>query len=184
MGKKLRLALALVVLTVLAGLALAEPGEMLPGLNRFTADTLDGGTFTEANLADVDLTVINIWSVTCPPCIQEMPELAAFGKALPENVRLIAVCLDAYLAEDEVRRFLQEVGFEGVTLTRGDGDFTSLMARLMYTPTTLFLDSGGNPAALPLIGSPEDVEETYLEAVNGALEALGKPAIALIKADA
>ena len=96
----------------------------------------------------------------------------------------VLACVDAYLAEDEVRRFLQEVGFEGVTLTRGDGDFTSLMARLMYTPTTLFLDSGGNPAALPLIGSPEDVEETYLEAVNGALEALGKPAIALIKADA
>ncbi len=53
------------------------------------------------------------------------------------------------------------------------------MNEVLYTPTTLFLDAEGNPAALPLIGSPENVEETYLALVNEALTALGKPVIAL-----
>ena len=176
-----RILCLVLALLALAGFALAEPGEMLPGLNRFTADTLDGGVFTEANLADVDLTVVNIWSVTCPPCVQEMPELAALAKALPKNVRLIAVCMDAYLAEEELKQFLDEIGFEAVTLVQGDGDLTALLARVRYTPTTLFLDSEGNPALLPMIGSPEDVEATYLQQINAALAALGKDEITLVK---
>ena len=173
-------AAALAALLVCAGwAAVAEPGDALPGLNHFTAATLWGEPFTEADLAGADLTVVNIWSVTCGPCIEEMPELAAFGRALPENVRLIGICYDAYLDEDGVKDFLEQLGFEGATLTSGDGDFTALMNEVLYTPTTLFLDAEGNPAALPLIGSPENVEETYLALVNEALTALGKPVIAL-----
>lgn len=181
MKKLLRCAAAaLAALLVCAGwAAVAEPGDALPGLNHFTAATLWGEPFTEADLAGADLTVVNIWSVTCGPCIQEMPELAAFGRALPENVRLIGICYDAYLDEDGVKDFLEQLGFEGATLTSGDGDFTALMNEVLYTPTTLFLDAEGNPAALPLIGSPENVEETYLALVNEALTALGKPVIAL-----
>lgn len=175
-----RFALALALILLCAGsFALAEPGDALPGLNHFTATTLDGESYTEADLAGADLTVVNIWSVTCGPCIQEMPELAAFGQALPENVQLIGVCYDAYLDEDGVKDFLAQLGFEGATLTGGDGDFIALMNQVMYTPTTLFLDAEGNPAAQPLIGSPENVQETYLALVNDALTALGKPVIAL-----
>ena len=185
MSKFLKRAAAwLMALVLCAGCAaLAEPGDALPGLNQFTATTLYGETFTEADLAEADLTVVNIWSVTCSPCISEMPELAAFGSALPENVRLIGICYDAYLAEDEVKDFLAQVGFEGATLTGGDGDFVTLMNEVLYTPTTLFLDAAGNPAALPLIGSPADVTGTYLATVNEALTALGKPVIALEAAD-
>ena len=180
MRKLLRYAVLALALLVCAGwAAVAEPGDALPGLNHFTAETLSGENFTEADLAGADLTVVNIWSVTCGPCIQEMPELAAFGRALPENVRLIGICYDAYLDEDGVKDFLEQLGFEGATLTSGDGDFTALMNEVLYTPTTLFLDAEGNPAALPLIGSPENVEETYLTLVNDALTALGKPVIAL-----
>lgn len=174
-----RAALALALLVCAGWAAVAEPGDALPGLNHFTAETLSGENFTEADLAGADLTVVNIWSVTCGPCIQEMPELAAFGRALPENVRLIGVCYDAYLDEAGVKDFLEQQGFEGATLTGGDGDFVTLMNEVLYTPTTLFLDAAGNPAALPLIGSPENVAETYLTLVNDALTALGKPVIAL-----
>ena len=66
----------------------------LPDLNAFTAQTLDGGTFSEKDLAAKDLTVINIWQTTCPPCIEEMPELASLAASLPDNVSLITWCLD------------------------------------------------------------------------------------------
>ena len=61
----------------------AEPEEsggtasQLGSLASFTAGTLDGETFTQADLQEKDVTIINFWSLTCRPCIAEMPDLAA-----------------------------------------------------------------------------------------------------------
>ena len=46
-------------------------------LGEFTAGTLAGGTFTAEDVAARDVTVINFWSTTCGPCIDELPDLAA-----------------------------------------------------------------------------------------------------------
>ena len=35
-----------------------------------------------------DVTVINFWALSCGPCIVEMPDLAEFAGALPDNVQL------------------------------------------------------------------------------------------------
>ena len=82
----------------------------LPNLNGFTARTLDGGSFTEADLAGADVTVINIWSTTCGPCIREMPEIAEFASGLPENIRVMTWCLDAEYSPDgaQVGQFLKD----------------------------------------------------------------------------
>lgn len=180
MRKMMICALAAALALALGGGALAV-GSLggLPGLADFTATTLYGEAYGPEMLAEADLTVVNIWSVTCPPCIQEMPELAAFARRLPENVRLIAICPDAMMIEDEVKQFLEEIGFESPTLVDGDGDFIALMDALMYTPSTLFLDSAGEPVIAPLIGSPPDVQEEYLKKVNSAMMAQGKPVIEL-----
>ena len=69
----------------------------------FTADTLDGGTFTQDDIAAKDATVINFWALSCPPCIAELPDLAAYAKTLPENVQFITVCLDAGIDMDAVK---------------------------------------------------------------------------------
>lgn len=58
-------------------------------LKTFTAKTLDGGTFTQEDIAAKDVTVINFWSLMCGPCVAEMPDIAAFSKALPDNVRMV-----------------------------------------------------------------------------------------------
>ncbi len=51
--------------------------------NSFTAVTLDGGEYTADDFSEADVTVINIWSTTCGPCIREMPEIAEYEKTLP-----------------------------------------------------------------------------------------------------
>ena len=151
----------------------------LGSLASFSAGTLDGGTFTQDDIAAKDVTVLNFWALTCPPCISEMPEIAAFAKALPDNVQVVTVCLDGYGSEDSARAVLEEAGFEGVTLTSGDGDLLDLSANLMYTPTTVFADSRGALVGEALIGSPADLSAAYLEAVNQVLEAGGKDEISL-----
>nr|WP_325211877.1 TlpA disulfide reductase family protein [uncultured Oscillibacter sp.] len=156
-----------------------EGAAALGSLASFTAGTLDGGTFTQADVAAKDVTVFNFWALTCPPCIAEMPDIAAFEKALPDNVAMVTVCLDGYGNEDSVREVLEDAGFEGVTLISGEGDLLDLAGNLMYTPTTVLADSGGTLVGEAIIGGRADLSAAYLEAVNQVLEAGGKDAVSL-----
>lgn len=156
-----------------------EGAAALGSLASFSAGTLDGGTFTQEDIAAKDVTVLNFWALTCPPCIAEMPDIADFEKALPDNVAMLTVCLDGYGNEDSVKEVLENAGFEGVTLITGDGDLLDLANNLMYTPTTVLADSQGALVGEAIIGGQADLSAAYLEAVNQALEASGKDAISL-----
>lgn len=156
-----------------------EGAAALGSLASFSAGTLDGGTFTQEDIAAKDVTVLNFWALTCPPCIAEMPDIADFEKALPDNVAMLTVCLDGYGNEDSVKEVLENAGFEGVTLITGDGDLLDLANNLMYTPKTVLADSQGALVGEAIIGGQADLSAAYLEAVNQALEAGGKDAISL-----
>lgn len=148
-------------------------------LGDFTAGTLDGGSFTQEDIAGRDATVINFWSLTCAPCISEMPDLAAYERALPDNVGLITVCLDGWGNEAYAQQILDQAGFEGVTLISGDGGLARLCGELLYTPTTVFVDSRGALVGDALVGGQRDLFEAYTAAVNQVLEAGGKAAISV-----
>ena len=156
-----------------------EGAAALGNLSSFTAGTLDGGTFTQDDIAAKDVTVLNFWALTCPPCIAEMPEIAAFEKALPDSVAMVTVCLDGSGNEDAARAVLAEAGFEGVTLITADGSLLELAGNLMYTPTTVLAGSGGTLMGEAIIGGQADLAAVYLEAVNQALAADGKDEISL-----
>ncbi len=154
-----------------------EKEEGLSLLKSFEAECLDGSTFTQDNLAEKDVTVINFWSLTCGPCIREMPEIAEFEKSLPDNVQLITVCLDGTDAADIVKDVLEEAGYEGITLLNGDGDFIMTCSAIMYTPTTVLVDSEGTMLGGAIIGGRDNLAEVYLEAINSALKEMGKEEI-------
>lgn len=154
----------------------AENGTVLA---EFSAGTLDGGVFTQADVQNKDVTVLNFWALSCGPCIAELPDLAALAAALPENVQLITVCLDGYGSEDDAREVLEEAGFTGVTLISGDGDLAALAGTLIYTPTTVFVDSQGVQVGDSLVGAREDLAGRYLTAINAVLTQSGKPEISL-----
>lgn len=157
-----------------------DAGTGLGTLASFTAGTLDGGTFTQDDIMDKDVTVINFWALSCGPCIVEMPDLAEFAGALPDNVQLVTVCLDGNGNEDTAREVLEKAGFDGVTLISGSGDLLDLSRSLMYTPTTVFVDGEG-VVADAVIGGQEDLSGTFLAAVNAVLEGSGKAEISLEK---
>lgn len=155
-----------------------QPVYSLPNLNSFTARTLDGGSFTADDFSGADVTVINIWSTTCGPCIREMPELAEFAAGLPDSVRVMTWCIDAEYSPDrsQIGAFMKDCGFSGITLTSGDGDMQTFLEKLQYTPTTVFLDSSGNLLSEPVIGAG-DIEIQYTEKINDGLSKLGKETI-------
>ena len=112
-------------------------------LASFTAGTLDGGSFAPEDISAKDVTILNFWALSCGPCIVEMPDLAQFSAALPDNVQLVTVCLDGAGNEDSVREVMEQSGFAGITIISGDGDLAALASSLMYTPTTVLTDSEG-----------------------------------------
>ena len=156
------------------GAVSAELPTVQGGLQSFSATALDGSSFTQDDIAAKDITMINFWSLTCRPCIAEMPDLAAFAKALPDNVQLITVCLDGILDEEITKIILDEAGYEGITLIAGDGDFQTVCANIQYTPTTILVDAEGNLVGNAIIGGQEDLSSAFLTAINAALKASGK----------
>lgn len=149
-------------------------------LGNFTADTIDGGTFSAADLRDKDVTVVNFWSITCPPCVAEMPDLAKIQAALPENVQLITVLLDGQSGVTEAKSILADAGYKGVTLVPSSsaGDLAAACGDIMYMPTTVLYDANGQ-ALSEFIGGQQNLERTIQNAVNHQLSIMGKPEITL-----
>jgi len=53
--------------------------------------------------------VVNFWSITCPPCLAEMPALKAFAEQNP-SVRLELVSTDSFEDEARIQRTLERQG--------------------------------------------------------------------------
>lgn len=150
------------------------------GLREFQAVTLDGGSFSQDDIGDKDLTVINFWGTFCGPCLDEMPDLADFAKALPENIQFITVCVDGEGDPESAKLILWEAGYEGETLISGDGDFENLLAAVQAIPTTVFVDSGGSLVGEAIVGGGhKDLSQVFLDGVNKALKEGGKEEISL-----
>lgn len=174
------LLLALAALT--AGCASETDDGPKPLLQSFSAATLDGGSFTQADIASKDLTILSFWGTFCSPCVEEMPELADFAKALPDNVRFLTVCIDAGNDPSGAEALLEQAGYEGITLVGGDGDFAALMQAIQSVPTTIFVDANGSLVGDIIVGGGrENLSEYFLAATNKALSASGKAEISLAR---
>ena len=151
-------------------------------LGEFQAKTLQGGSFTQEDIAAKDVTVLNMWSTTCGPCVNEMPEVAAFAAALPDNVQVVTYCFDGLVNEARADRVLQNADFQGTKLINADGGLKDVLNLVQYTPTTIFVSKDGTVVGDALVGVPEDLQKTYLERVNDVLDSLGEKGITLEEA--
>ncbi|TWU38992.1 hypothetical protein Q31b_40710 [Novipirellula aureliae] len=99
------------------------------------------------------LTVVDIWSLSCQPCLEEFPGLVRLHRELGEQVSCISVNVDfdgrktrpADYYEDRVAAFLAEVGATFPTYiseTASDDIFSEL--DLASIPAVLIYDAEGN----------------------------------------
>lgn len=144
------------------------------GMTDFTTATMDGATFTNEDLADYKLTMVNIWSTTCPYCIEEMPGLELLYQSLPEGVNLVGICLDGDFNRQVAENILSESGVTFPVLLDSESLGQSLTGYVSSLPTTVFVDSKGELvgqglAGVPALGSDEDVADAYLELIEERL---------------
>ena len=108
----------------------------------FQTVDLDGNQIDESIFAQADVTVVNVWGTFCPPCIEEMPELAEWSKELPENVQIIGLVVDVSDTEQpEYQTALDLVAESDITYTNilATQEFGELFEHLIGVPTTLFV---------------------------------------------
>lgn len=85
--------------------------------------------------------VLNFWATWCVPCIQEIPEIAAFRKAHPDVV-VIGVAEDAKDAV-KVKAFAAKVGHD-YPLVLSDDAVEKQLGTPTALPTTRVYDAKGN----------------------------------------
>src|SRR4051812_22273226 len=83
--------------------------------------------------------VLNFWATWCVPCIQEIPEIAAFAKAHPE-VAVLGVAVDAEDNVAKVKQFATKTGhdyplvFSNAAVEKQLGDPRALPTTRVYDP--------------------------------------------------
>ena len=118
-----------------------------------TAPDLEGATLPDQSFARLDgggdttfaayrgkPLVVNVWSTTCAPCVQEMPAIESVHQALGDQVQFVGV--DQLDGVERAREFVQRVGVTYDILRDPQGDFVVAM-KLVGMPTTLFVAADG-----------------------------------------
>lgn len=116
--------------------------------------------------------VLNFWATWCVPCIQEIPEIAAFQKGNP-SVIVLGVALDAENAA-KVKQFAKKVGHD-YALVLSDDAVAKQLGEPRALPTTRIFD----PAGKVTYDRPGRVTRKSLEAATASKPAAGAKAWAV-----
>lgn len=69
--------------------------------NDFSLSTVDGGTFSQDDLKDYKVTVVNGWATWCGSCVSEMPDLEKLNQKYKEKgLQIVGLIADYYLKDD------------------------------------------------------------------------------------
>jgi thiol-disulfide isomerase/thioredoxin len=103
--------------------------------------------------------VVNFWATWCVPCIQEIPEVAAFARAHRE-VEIVGVATDVEDV-DKVKRFAAKVGHD-YPLVLANDKVEKALGHVKALPTTRIYD----PKGTLVYDKPGRVDRKLLESLT------------------
>ena len=124
-----------------------------------------------SELRNSRLVVVNIWGTDCPPCIKELPDLAALSNEYdPKDLRVIGIPRDVDPAgkstfETRLAEARRIISVTGVTFTNliPDAEMEDFIkASVIGTPTTFLLDQEGNVIETMIGGKPISVLKSLI----------------------
>ena len=148
-------------------------------LGNLSTTDLEGEAVDAGLFADHTLTMINIWTTTCPYCIQEMPTLLQLHQDYADQgfqvVGLLADALDAQGEVDagqvaEGKEIAQSAGGNYRHILPNLELYATLLANIPGVPATVFIDSEGNPVGQGLVGAKD--YDTWAAIIEENLAAL------------
>ncbi len=146
----------------------------------FETTGIDGETYTEKIFSDHDLTMVNIFTTWCSPCVKEIPELDKLYKEMKDNgIGVVGVVLDTLgekgkqdeeaVKKAEVLQKKTEASYP--FLIPYEGMMNGRLEGISAFPETFFVDKNGNIVGETYTGSHtlgewEDIVVKELEKIS------------------
>ncbi len=117
----------------------------------FSMKDLDGNEVTEQIFGQSEITIVNIWGTTCPPCIEELPELQKLTEEFDSSeLQVIGLVADAN--DVAAKEIVESVGSNFVNLIPNADVFDSFLRYIQFTPTSVYVDKEGYILGEPDVG--------------------------------
>ncbi|MBQ5998609.1 MAG: TlpA family protein disulfide reductase [Treponema sp.] len=133
----------------------------------FNSVDLNGKPVTEKIFSNKKLTMLNVWGTFCPPCIREMPDLAALNKANAEKkVAVIGIPIDIVdrdgmvnpLLKKDAEKIIVSTGADYLHVVPSGEMFSGFLRNVQAVPATFFVDSDGNIVGKMYLGAKSEAE--------------------------
>lgn len=122
-------------------------------LGEFSVKDIEGNTYTQEMFADYDLTMVNVFTTWCSPCVSEIPDLEKLHNEMEEQgVNVVGIVLDAVdafgKADEEVvetaKLLAEKTGAAYPFLIPDEGYLNGRLLGINAVPETFFVDKEGN----------------------------------------
>lgn len=136
-------------------------------VSEFSTMTYRNEAMTNTIFENKTLTMVNFWSPSCKPCIEELPELDALKLDLESmNVQLITVCVDG--KSSDVAELMETYKMDYPIIVLGKQSIMKeCLDNFEFIPFTIFIDQEGKYHSKYIIGS--QTREEYLKQIQEIL---------------
>ena len=121
----------------------------------FTTDDIYGKRVTEKSLGEKELFFVHYFATWCPPCVREMPDLAAVARKYGDRVGFIALLDDYDTNKAGAVRLVENTGVPFIVVNAKHSDFRNLLKMVQsgYVPTTILIGRDGKIIGDQIIGA-------------------------------
>lgn len=149
-------------------------------LGDFKAEDVNGKEITKDIFADYDLTLVNLFTTWCSPCIKEIPELDAVDKEMADKkVNVIGMVLDVNEDGtidknklDKLNKIIESTKAEYTMVLPDDVLRSGRLKDVDSVPETFFVDKDGNIVGKTYLGS--HTKEEWIKIIEDELAKLKK----------
>lgn len=125
-----------------------ELGESAGNLGEFSIKDVNDETYTQEMFADYDLTMVNVFTTWCTPCINEIPDLGKLYEEMKDQgVNIVGIALDTVGSSENVEKakiLAEKTGVSYPFLIPDEGYLGGRLAGINAVPETFFVDREGN----------------------------------------
>ncbi len=125
-------------------------------------EDMEGNTYTQDMFSDYSLTMVNVFTTWCTPCINEIPDLEKLRNEMADQgVNVVGIALDAIDATgsadgeavEKAKLLAEQTGVTYPFLIPDAGYLNGRLMGINAVPETFFVDKDGNIVGETYTGS-------------------------------
>jgi thiol-disulfide isomerase/thioredoxin len=150
------------------GSLMIRPGYEFAGM---TGTTLEDREVTAKLFSSSRLSLVNIWTTTCPYCIEEMPDLQEVSQMSgQDDVQVVGIVGDGRYNPQRAREIVEKTGVTYVNVSPSPSFEKTVQSIAYAVPTTVFVDRHGKLIGEPILGMRD--KEFFLNEIDKRLSLL------------